>query len=237
MKRIIDLSLIFLFSITLTSCAEGARLASESNSIETTNTVVPSAQAATSSIPETTIEMTTEPVTEGTIEHITEPETTSTTAEELPKKSTVPLSETKTFSEQPNITIEDLASDPWDNPHNNVYVFWGEYYTLNTGGSGFDQPYIEKYLGGEYKNFSATIIPHKEFDEYNKGVEAVIKVYADDKLAYTSDNITRKTKSKEINLSVEGTDYLKIELCAATDLRSFTNKYNVIVENAVLSRN
>lgn len=234
MKRITALILTVFLCVTLCSCAEGARLASESKSIETT--VATSVQATTETAIETTIEPTAEPVTENKTEETTEIETQSTTAEELPKKTTVPLSETKTFSEQPNITIEDLASDPWDNPHNNVFVFWGEYYTLNTGGSGFDQPYIEKYLGGEYKNFSATIIPHKEFDEYNKGVEAVIKVYTDDKLVYTSDNITRKTKSKDINLSVDGIDYLKIELCAATDLRSYTNKYNVILENAVLSK-
>lgn len=234
MKKICITVLSIMICFALSSCAEGARLASESNIKETTTVTEANTQISTNTSA-TIVEETTDEQTEPSTVEVTEEET-QPISETFPQKTIVPLSETKTFSEQPNITIEDLVSDPWDNPHNNVFVFWGEYYTLNTGGSGFDQPYIEKYLGGEYKNFSATIIPHKEFDEYNKGVEAVIKVYTDDKLVYTSDNITRKTKSKDINLSVDGIDYLKIELCAATDLRSYTNKYNVILENAVLSK-
>lgn len=71
MKRIIELSLslILLFSITLTSCAEGSRLSSESNSIGTTNTVVSTTQTTTVAIPESITEIPTMPVTEESVHY------------------------------------------------------------------------------------------------------------------------------------------------------------------------
>ena len=50
----------------------------------------------------------------------------------------------------------------------------GEYFSLNTGGGKYIKPYIEKYIGGGYDTFSATINPYKTFDKYNQNVKAEI---------------------------------------------------------------
>lgn len=150
------------------------------------------------------------------------------------KSKIVPLYETKTYLQNGSITREDITSDPRGNTYNNAYVFWGQYSTLNTGGEHYDKPYIEKYLGGNYNEFSAKLIPYEDFDKFNKNVQAEIRVYADEKLVYTSNRITRKTDCEEIIISVENVNYLKIELNAGTQLTSYHNKYSVIMHDAKL---
>ncbi|WP_337404179.1 hypothetical protein [Porcipelethomonas sp.] len=56
---------------------------------------------------------------------------------------------------------EDIASDPRENTYIDACVFQGEYFSLNTGGGKYIKPYIEKYIGGGYDTFSATINPYK----------------------------------------------------------------------------
>ena len=148
---------------------------------------------------------------------------------------TIPLYETKTYLQEGSITREEITSDPRGNTYSNAYVFWAEYSTLNTGGGYYDKPYLEKYLGGKYSNLSLKIIPYKDFDKYNKNVEAYIKIYADEKLIYTSASIMRKTDYEEVNLSIEDVDYLRIELSAGTDLTNYYNQYSVIITDAKLT--
>lgn len=147
----------------------------------------------------------------------------------------VPLYETKTYLQEGSITREEITSDPRGNTYSNAYVFWAEYSTLNTGSGYYDKPYLEKYLGGMYDEFTMKIIPSKDFDKYNKSIVAVVKIYADEKLIYTSNSITRKTDCEEINISVDNVNYLKIELNAGTDLSSYYNQYSVIIYDAKLT--
>lgn len=130
--------------------------------------------------------------------------------------------------------MEDIASDPRENTYIDAYVFQGEYFSLNTGGGKYIKPYIEKYIGGGYDTFSATINPYKTFDKYNQNVKAEIWIYADNNLIYTSNQITRLTENEEINISVKDVEYLKIELQPLTDLESGFNTYYVILSNAIL---
>lgn len=144
------------------------------------------------------------------------------------------LSDFKTYSYDGSYKKEDITSDPRGNTYNDAYVFYGEYFTLNTGGGKYDRPFFEKYIGSNYDEFTAVIIPHDTFDKYNKNVEAVIKIYANDSLIYTSDKISRKTERIEVNLPISGIKYLKIELNPVTDLTSYYNQYSVILYDAML---
>lgn len=163
-----------------------------------------------------------------------EPIETSINTQEHTSRS-IPLYETKTYLQEGSITREEIVSDPIGNTYSNAYVFWAEYSTLNTGGGHYDKPFLEKYLGGKYCNLSFGIIPYKDFDKYNKNVEAYIKIYADEKLLYTSESITRKTGCEEVNLSIENVNYLRIELNAGTDLTNYLNQYSVIIVDARLT--
>ena len=161
-------------------------------------------------------------------------QTTENSSDQENKTKIVPLSETKTYLQEGSITREEITSDPRGNTYSNAYVFWAEYFTLNTGGGYYDKPYLEKYLGGKYSDLSLKIIPYKDFDKYNKNVEAYVKIYADEKLIYTSANITRKTDCEEVNLSIEDVNYLRIELNAGTDLTNYYKQYSVIIYDAKL---
>lgn len=147
---------------------------------------------------------------------------------------TTPFSETVLYSYNGSITMEDIASDPRENTYIDAYVFQGEYFSLNTGGGKYIKPYIEKYIGGGYDTFSATINPYKTFDKYNQNVKAEIRIYADNNLIYTSNQITRLTENEEINIPVKDVEYLKIELQPLTDLESGFNTYYVILSDAIL---
>ncbi len=155
--------------------------------------------------------------------------------EQADKIEIVPFYEIKTYSQKGSVTKEEIVSDPRGNTYNDAYVFWAQYTTLNTGGGYYDKPCLEKFLGGMYKEFSLKIIPYEDFDKYNKNIEATVKIYADDKLIYTSDSITRKTDCEEITLSIENVNYLRIELKAGTDLTSYYNQYSMIIYDANLT--
>lgn len=161
--------------------------------------------------------------------------TAESSSEQENKIKIVPLYETKTYLQEGSITREEITSDPRGNTYSNAYVFWAEYFSLNTGGGYYDKPYLEKYLGRKYSDLSLKIIPYKDFDKYNKNVEAYIKIYADEKLIYTSDRITRKTDCVEVSLSIEDVNYLRIELNAGTDLTNYYNQYSVMVYDAKLT--
>ncbi len=162
-------------------------------------------------------------------------DTIESSSEQENKIKIVPLYETKTYLQEGFITYEEITSDPRGNTYSNAYIFWAEYFTPNTGGGHYDKPYLEKYLGGKYSDLSLKIIPYKDFDKYNKNVEANIKIYADEKLIYMSDSITRKTDYEEINLPINDVDYLKIELNAGTDLTNYYNQYSIIIYDAKLT--
>lgn len=63
---------------------------------------------------------------------------------------------------------------------------------------------------GEYKKLSFKVSPEKYFSTYNK-CGSYVKVYADDKLVYTSDLITYKTYEFEVNVDILNANYVRID--------------------------
>ena len=131
-----------------------------------------------------------------------------------------------------SIRKEDVATDSKGNTYNDQLVFYAEFNHYNDGSKSFDKPYIEQYTGGKYSRFKATIIPHKEMDEYNKGCGAVVKIYADDRLVYTSSTITRKGAAENVDLKIAGVQYLKIQVEPTSSLESYYNNYTIILADA-----
>lgn len=131
-----------------------------------------------------------------------------------------------------SIRKEDVVTDSKGNTYNDQLVFYAEFNHYNDGSKSFDKPYIEQYTGGKYSKFKATIIPHKEMDAYNKGCGAVVKIYADDRLIYTSSTITRKGASVNIDLNITGVQYLKIQVEPTSSLESYYNNYTIILADA-----
>ena len=131
-----------------------------------------------------------------------------------------------------SIRKEDVATDSKGNTYSDQLVFYAEFNHYNDGSKSFDKPSIEQYTGGKYSKFKATIVPHKEMDEYNKGCGAVVKIYADDRLIYTSTTITRKGSSVSVDLDITGVQYLKVQVEPTSSLESYYNNYTIILSDA-----
>lgn len=155
-------------------------------------------------------------------------------SEQNTQNKTEALKECTTYTHEGSVIFEDVVSDPRGNSYNKAYLFYGEYYTLNTGGGEYGTSHITKYLGNKYAKFSAILNPYKTFDKYNKGIEATFNIYADDKLVYTT-TLSRTSENVHIDLTVANTKYLKFELSAATELKSYQNQYSVILSNDILT--
>lgn len=96
--------------------------------------------------------------------------------------------------------------DPFGTTHtqiSNYLILAGETGSYATTG------YAEYRLYGKYKTLSGSLISHADIGE--KGYSQV-KIYADDKLVYTSPNIERKTDVVNFEANVQGADYVKIEV-------------------------
>lgn len=80
------------------------------------------------------------------------------------------------------------------------------YYDTNT-----TEHYAEYRLYGNYTTLTGAIVPHSDSgqgaDDYS-----YLQIYVDDKLVYTSANISRKTDSIEFSIDVTGADYIKINV-------------------------
>lgn len=131
-----------------------------------------------------------------------------------------------------SIRREDIVIDSKGNSYNDQLVFYAEFNHYNDGSKSFDKPNIEQYTGGKYSRFKAIIIPHEEMDEYNNGCGAVVTIYADDRLIYTSPTITRKGTSVNVDLDISGVQYLKIQVKPTSSLESYENKYTIILADA-----
>ncbi len=132
--------------------------------------------------------------------------------------------------------VKEDAVDTKGNNYIDAYVFYAQFEHLNSGKKCFGKPYIEKYLGNEYTQFEATVVGQKNLDKYAKGYGAVVKIYADEELVYTSENIIRKGNPQKISLNITGVEYLKIQI-EPTSLveNNVQNIYNVIVSDAKVS--
>lgn len=161
----------------------------------------------------------------------------ATSSENESNSRVAKFSDMTTFSKSGSPSVEEMVSDPRGKTYNDAYLFVGQHNHLADGSKYYDRPYLEKYIGAEFERFTVTVMPYKDFDKYNKQVEAYIQIYADDELIYTSENITRKTEELLIDISVKDVKYLKIELNPATELEGFYNVYSVILYEALLVSN
>lgn len=67
--------------------------------------------------------------------------------------------------------------------------------------------YAEYRLHGKFSTITGTLVSHENIPELG---HSNIKVYADDKLVYTSQLIERKTDPQDFSVDVGGADYVKI---------------------------
>lgn len=121
----------------------------------------------------------------------------------------------ETVTEMKPIPIDSLATinggfewnegspeDPFGNTYNNAVnyaIFYGDY-------SG-EELYEEYRLYGEYSQLNFSVAPFVNIPEDGYGQ---VKIYADDKLMFTSDSINRKTDLKNYTIDIIGAEYIKI---------------------------
>lgn len=79
----------------------------------------------------------------------------------------------------------------------------------------------------QYKTLSGYIAPYK--DKYEDS-NWYIQIYADDKLVYTSKNVTRKTDRFAFNVNINNADYIKIEVHGSSD------DYGLILSDLMLNK-
>lgn len=96
---------------------------------------------------------------------------------------------------------EGVPTDPFQNTYTNVTnfkIFYGEY----------EDTYSAEYrLYGKYKTLTGSAVSHADITENGN---SQIKIYADEKLVYTSPSIVRKTDLFDFVADVSGADYVKI---------------------------
>lgn len=95
--------------------------------------------------------------------------------------------------------------DPTD-PFGVTYSNAGNFAIINGAWYG-SECYSEYRLYGDYKILTGSLVSHADIPE--KGYSQ-IKVFADDKLIYTSPKIERKTDLTDFSVNVSGADYIKI---------------------------
>ena len=96
---------------------------------------------------------------------------------------------------------------------------WNDGAPVDTFGNDYSEAsnYIIPYYDGygefriykKYKTLSGYIAP---FEEKSEASEWYVQIYVDDKLAYTSKKITRKTDKFSFNVNVTNAEYVKIEV-------------------------
>ncbi len=96
---------------------------------------------------------------------------------------------------------------------------WNDGAPIDTFGNDYSEAsnYVIPYKTGygefriykKYKTLSGYIAP---FEQKSEESEWYVQIYVDDKLAYTSKNITRKTDKFSFNVNVTNAEYVKIEI-------------------------
>lgn len=100
---------------------------------------------------------------------------------------------------------EGTPTDPFEITYTNVSNFIIFY------GSDKREYYSEYRLYGKYTSLSGSLVSHADINE--NGVSQ-IKIYADEKLVYTSPDIERKTDLIDFSADISGADYVKIVVTA-----------------------
>lgn len=100
---------------------------------------------------------------------------------------------------------DGLPTDPFGTTYTdfcNYAIFEGEY-----GWKSSKVTTAEYRLYGKYKYLSGALSPHADIDEDGYGQ---VKIYADDRLVYTSPAIDRKTDLVTFSADISGADYVKV---------------------------
>lgn len=160
-------------------------------------------------------------LSEMAIEKLQSAENIVSDTEELQNKITeiedsipVPLSDMKLTEVQhfEQITVEQGSVD---DTLGNVYAP-GNLFKIYTGGfaTGSDHNgFTEIFLNKKYSTFAGTV---SVSDSTERDVTVRFEIYSDDKLIYHQD-FTRKSVPVEFNVSVENTDWIKIQLVKTED--------------------
>ena len=131
--------------------------------------------------------------------------------------------------------MEETGKDARGYTHEKALLFGGSYTPGTWTEAGhFSDTSIEKYLGAAFSKFTAVIVPEETLDKWDKGCGAIVKIFADEVLVYTSPEIKRKSDEVPVEIDVTGVKYLKIQLEPSSDLREYTNEYDVLVCDAML---
>lgn len=111
--------------------------------------------------------------------------------------------------------------DPTD-PFGNTYSDVSNYAVFSSYSYGDAEGYAEYRIYGNYTLLTGKISPHTDTFTDARGQ---IKIYADDKLKYTSPMIGRKTDSFDFSVDITDAEYIKIEY----ELDSYYNCYAAII--------
>lgn len=102
---------------------------------------------------------------------------------------------------------DGLPTDPFGKTYTDLSgyaLFKGEYWSWNQDKAITTAEYR---VYGKYKYISGALSPHADI---NEDAYSQVKIYADDKLVYTSPAIGRKTDLVNFNADISGADYIKI---------------------------
>lgn len=99
-----------------------------------------------------------------------------------------------------------VPEDPFGNDYSTAVNYTINFYRYKSYRID-NEEYAEYRLYGNYKRIAGIIAPHTEMGEHGGGY---IQIYADDKLVYTSNVLTRKTDAFSFDVDTRGVDYLKI---------------------------
>lgn len=117
-----------------------------------------------------------------------------------------------TVTNQNNVNINTAITDPRDKSYSDVLELKG-YHSGSFLINMFDpeKAFVEFFVDGKYNNFSCSIVPTTAFSREDD-VYAIIRVFADDNLVFTSEKITYKTEMMNISCQINNCKYLKIQL-------------------------
>lgn len=96
-----------------------------------------------------------------------------------------------------------IAADPFGNDYTNACNY------VQVKATNGIKPYAEYRLYGKYTILTGIVAPHADYKEASV---CCIQVYADDKLVYTSPEITRKSDAVTFEINVAGAEYIRFEV-------------------------
>ena len=91
--------------------------------------------------------------------------------------------------------------------------------------------YVEFYTGKKYSKFVCYIVPQEDFNtkRLGDGEGARIKIYADEKLVYTSEIITYKTERIDVEIDIKAANYLMIVIDGDYESTIYTPTLNTLL--------